>query len=486
MKYTQKEIAGFRREKAEIEERRAELKKQIANHRESNEDVSDEKLRELQESVSEVGKRAAELDLILRQAEEPQKRGDVMNLKTQTKEINEENYRESQEYRDAFYRSLSAKSISDADAAIMNFGKREGVNGGSINSGGGYLVPTTTLNSIKSVLMEYGKLYSAVTKYTFDGDVSLPIGNVSETEKDENGIVKLKFEFTEVKIAQDATVATVEVKNILLKNSITALEDFIAKQLGKWLAIKLDMAVAYGSESFDGIIPSLKPKTYTNVDWTFLCKEIIGGLKGAYSRRGAFVMNTQTLWRRFMAITAGTAGIPLAQDTPIVHFENGTWYILDKAVIETDAMQDDDFIFGALNDNYIANESQEFVIEADPSPKFGEDKTQWRGKVYSGGSTVLPQEAFLFFVLDVDKAQKPKVSKNAGTITKGTLVELTSDTEKATIYYTLDGSEPTRKSEKYTASGKVEITKSCTLKAIATKGGMADSEVLTVAYTVSG
>ena len=66
------------------------------------------------------------------------------------------------------------------------------------------------------------------------------------------------------------------------------------------------------------------------------------------------------------------------------------------------------------------------------------------------------------------------------------MVELTSDTEKATIYYTLDGSEPTRKSEKYTASGKVEITKSCTLKAIATKAGMADSEVLNVAYTVSG
>lgn len=486
MKYTQKEIAGFRREKAEIEEKRAELKKQIANHRESNEDLSDEKLREIQEAVSEVGKRAAELDSILREAELPEQRGDIMGLNVRQKDVNEENYRESAEYRDAFYRSLATKSISEADAAVMAFGKRDAVNGGSVNSGGGYLVPTTTLNSIKTVLSEYGKLYSAVTKYTFEGDVSLPIGNVSETQKDENGIVKLEFEFTEVKIAQDATVATVEVKNILLKNSIAALEDFIAKQLGKWLAIKLDMAVAYGSESFDGIIPSLKPKTYTNVDWTFLCKDIIGGLKGAYSRRGAFVMNTQTLWRRFMAITAGTAGIPLAQDTPIVHFENGTWYIIDKAVIETDAMQDDDFIFGALNDNYIANESQEFVIEADPSPKFGEDKTQWRGKVYSGGSTVLPQEAFLFFVLDGDKAQKPKASKNAGTIAKGTLVELTSDTEKATIYYTLDGSEPTRKSEKYTASGKVEITKSCTLKAIATKAGMADSEVLNVAYTVSG
>ena len=144
MKYTQKEIAGFRREKAEIEEKRAELKKQIANHRESNEDLSDEKLREIQEAVSEVGKRAAELDSILREAELPEQRGDIMGLNVRQKDVNEENYRESAEYRDAFYRSLATKSISEADAAVMAFGKRDAVNGGSVNSGGGYLVPTTT------------------------------------------------------------------------------------------------------------------------------------------------------------------------------------------------------------------------------------------------------------------------------------------------------------------------------------------------------
>lgn len=50
----------------------------------------------------------------------------------------------------------------------------------------------------------------------------------------------------------------------------------------------------------------------------------------------------------------------------------------------------------------------------------------------------------------------------------------------ATIYYTLDGSTPTSSSTEYT--GTITLTHSCTIKAIAVKPGMTDSEVASESY----
>ena len=61
-------------------------------------------------------------------------------------------------------------------------------------------------------------------------------------------------------------------------------------------------------------------------------------------------------------------------------------------------------------------------------------------------------------------------------------VTLTTQTEGAKIYYTLDGSEPTTASTLYTAP--ITITPPVTLKAIAVKDGLLNSSVLTVSYPV--
>lgn len=65
----------------------------------------------------------------------------------------------------------------------------------------------------------------------------------------------------------------------------------------------------------------------------------------------------------------------------------------------------------------------------------------------------------------------------------GSKIGITSSVAGATIYYTLDGTEPTSLSSVYTAS-KVTINSACTLKAIAIKDGISSS-VASASYSIA-
>jgi len=86
--------------------------------------------------------------------------------------------------------------------------------------------------------------------------------------------------------------------------------------------------------------------------------------------------------------------------------------------------------------------------------------------------------------VDANQAAKPTADPASGEVVPGQEITLTSTTENATIYYTLDGTTPTTSSTKYNSITKPKITSSSTLKAIAARGDMVNSEVLSVSYTV--
>ena len=85
-------------------------------------------------------------------------------------------------------------------------------------------------------------------------------------------------------------------------------------------------------------------------------------------------------------------------------------------------------------------------------------------------------------VLDLVKAPTADVAE--GEVEKNTVVRLSSETEKTTIYYTVDGSDPTAKSLKYDAKAGVRIRRETTIRAIAVRSGYADSEVASFHYTI--
>jgi formylglycine-generating enzyme required for sulfatase activity len=77
----------------------------------------------------------------------------------------------------------------------------------------------------------------------------------------------------------------------------------------------------------------------------------------------------------------------------------------------------------------------------------------------------------------------PVITPAGGTFTAAQSVTISCATAGADIYYTLDASIPTASSTKYTGAITVSSTK--TIKAIAIKSGMTDSNILTSTYTIS-
>ena len=90
--------------------------------------------------------------------------------------------------------------------------------------------------------------------------------------------------------------------------------------------------------------------------------------------------------------------------------------------------------------------------------------------------------ALTFYANWQERAATPVATPAAGAVVSGTTVTLSTSTEGATIYYTTNGDVPTSGSDQY--NEPITITEATTIKAIAVKSGMADSDVLSAAYTI--
>jgi len=82
------------------------------------------------------------------------------------------------------------------------------------------------------------------------------------------------------------------------------------------------------------------------------------------------------------------------------------------------------------------------------------------------------------------QATTPQISPNSGTYSTFQSAVITSSTPDATIKYTMDGSLPSS-SNGTIYTGTIEISTTCTLKAIVLKQGMTDSAISSVAFIIN-
>jgi len=78
---------------------------------------------------------------------------------------------------------------------------------------------------------------------------------------------------------------------------------------------------------------------------------------------------------------------------------------------------------------------------------------------------------------------KPTATPSGGNYTTAQTITLATSTKGAAIHYTLNGTTPTTSSAKY--NSPISINATTTLKAIAVKTGMTNSDILTATYTIN-
>ncbi|SEP84000.1 Putative cell wall binding repeat-containing protein [Lachnospiraceae bacterium NE2001] len=87
------------------------------------------------------------------------------------------------------------------------------------------------------------------------------------------------------------------------------------------------------------------------------------------------------------------------------------------------------------------------------------------------------------YTINIPVVETPTFSPAAGTYTKTQTVTISCATEDAKIYYTTDGTAPTASSAVYTEP--ITVDQNTTIKAIAVKDEMTDSEVATAEYVIN-
>lgn len=111
---------------------------------------------------------------------------------------------------------------------------------------------------------------------------------------------------------------------------------------------------------------------------------------------------------------------------------------------------------------------------------YGSGITSVTGKL----SAYLTQDVPVGYESDVQvQVVTPEIDTEAGTYISSKAVVVTSRTEGASIYYTTDGSTPDD-SKSLATAGAITVSASCTLKFIAVKDGMLDSEVVSVVFVI--
>lgn len=391
----QREAAEMERDREELEKRREALKLQVQMHRDKGEEAPIEELEAMTKEATEINAQIEAINEELRTVTKPNPEIGGQ-IPTMVNEISRENFRGTKQYRDAFYRSLINRSIAEADRELMAWSHERAItdmNGLSVSSGAAYLVPETTLNEISAIINKVSPLSGLVTRYNFNGAVTIPIGTPDTTTNNSDGTDTLAFIFTELAIGQDAVVALVEMKNLLLKNGISGIEQFIAAQIGEYIGLQLENYILNGnSTNWVGIKTAHGSATETGVvlDWEKIAAWV-GSVPSPYGDEGVWLMSRANFYNKFYGLTDAN-GQPLCNVIP--GLEGGQRnYILGRPVVFTSKLGSSDVIYGDLK-QFVMNVSQELVIEADASAGFAADKTIWRGKLYAGGKTRFATTAF--------------------------------------------------------------------------------------------
>ena len=121
--------------------------------------------------------------------------------------------------------------------------------------------------------------------------------------------------------------------------------------------------------------------------------------------------------------------------------------------------------------------------------KYSNEEVYEKFAPYSNSTTNMNGDIYFFYIDIFVKSSEaipvvslPKFSPAPGDYTSAQNVTISCDTEGATIYYTIDGKNPTEESNVY--SKPIEVKETTTIKAFAKKDGMKNSGIATATFKI--
>lgn len=216
---------------------------------------------------------------------------------------------------------------------------------------------------------------------------------------------------------------------------------------------------------------------FGSLDQTYENGDVIpAGIKGNYSNYNG-LPQLKAAKATFATGTPGTEVEPILTSVDDANAEALNSYIELKGVTIAGMAASGNFtISDPLTEATIIGRNS-FAI----NPSNGENLTI-RGfvAIFNGTYQIYPTE--ILNASGEEAAVAPTFNPAGGEVLAGTKVNIYTTTEGASIYYTINGDEPTTDSSLYEEA--IEITEAMTIKAIAVKDGMANSSVASASYTI--
>ncbi|SMO54977.1 phage major capsid protein [Melghirimyces algeriensis] len=294
------------------------------------------------------------------------------------------------EYRSAYLKRLQGKLLNGVEERAL-----------TTDAGAAAAVPTETLNMIIDKLRQTSALFPRINVSYVPGNLSLVVANAknaAEWKAEGTDGTPADDTVVEINLTGYELIKLVEISAAAQAMTIDAFEAYIAKELGRQMAIAIENAILNGTGSGQptGILTGItwdssNSTTWTagsNVDYDTLMNSL-ALLPTMYHPNAVFIMNRSMLFGGIRKIKT-TDGQPIFTYNPQDPARNA---VLGYPVIVDDYMPDSKILLGDLN-YYYWNFSQAPQIETSREAAFRSGKVVYRGLAVADGKPAL-SEAFV-------------------------------------------------------------------------------------------
>lgn len=317
----------------------------------------------------------------------------------------------SAEYRSAFYKTLTGKSLNQAEknafSRAMEIEKRAGSDAYTTSGTTPVIIPTATLNEIVSKARNEGGTLSIARAFNMPSKIAVPVAtpsgkaawhtegatvntgqpNVTNVTFDANEIIKI--------FSISAKVKTM---------SISAFESYLADELNKCVFECIADSLINGNGTDQGM--GLERGVTWDNENSVVAKDgaidyadvvnTVALLKRGYSKGAKWVMNNATLYRVFYGMLDGNKRPVFIADTQ----NDGIGKILGFEVVVDDYVADNVCYFG--NFDYLGyNLANGIAVESSTQSAFRSGLIDYRGMAIADTRVIVPEA---FTKLSIPKA----------------------------------------------------------------------------------